>query len=254
MGRRAVRIGLAGGILLALVAGAAYAAVVKVDGIIVKAQGSFTPRVLPKRAYEAIVLGGHVNIATADHRIPPALTGFNVDFSHDGRLQTKGLPECPPERIQNTRPGQARELCKGAIVGTGNVEALIQLPGQPQVPVRTPLTAFNGPPQEGNPTVVFHAYTSFPEPETFVVSAPIVRSKGGRLGFHINAEIPPIAEGYGSLTHGDIRVGKKYRYKGRERSYTSAHCPDGVLEAHGRLTFATGTVIAGTVYSPCSAE
>lgn len=253
MGRRAVRIGLVGAMALAIAASAAYSAVVRVDGIIVKAQGSFTPRVLPKRAYAPIRLGGHVNISTADHLVPPALTGFNVDFSHDGRLQTAGLPVCRPELIQNTRPGQARELCKDAIVGTGNVEALIQLPGQPQVPVRTPLTAFNGPRQEGNPTVVFHTYTSFPESETFVVTAPVVRS-GGRLGFHIDVQVPPIADGYGALTHGDIRVGKKYRYRGRELSYTSAHCPDGVLEAHGRLTFATGTVIAGTVYSPCSAR
>jgi hypothetical protein len=254
MGRRAVRAGLVGGILLALVAGAAYAAVVKVDGIVVKAQGSFTPTVLPKRAYEDIALGGHVNIATADHRVPPALIGFNLDFSNDVRLQTKGLPVCPPERIQNTGPAQARKLCGGATVATGNVEALIQLPGQPQVPVRTPLTAFNGPPQEGNPTVVFHTYTSFPEPETFVVSAPIIRQKGRRLSFHIEAEIPPIAGGYGSFTHGDIEIDRKYRYRGQELSYTSAHCPDGILEIHGRLTFANGTVIAGTLFNPCSAR
>jgi hypothetical protein len=254
MGRTAVRIGLVGGILLALTAAAALAGVVRTDGIILKAEGSFTPSVLPPRAYRPITLRGHVNISTDDHRVPPAVTRFDIDFSHDGRLQTRGLPVCSPEEIGGTTPDQARKLCGDAIVATGNVEALIHLPEQPQVPVRTPLTVFNGPPQGGNPTVVFHSYSWFPESETYVVSAAIIRPTGRHPSFHVDVEVPPIADGYGSITHADIKIGKSYRYRGRELSYTSAHCPDGVLEAHGRMTFANGTVIAGSVYRPCGAD
>jgi hypothetical protein len=243
-----------GGVLLVLTGAGAYAGLVKVEGIILKAEGSFSPRVLPKKAYAPIALKGHVNISAADHGVPPALTRVNVDFGRNGKLQTVGLPVCPPEKLAGTTPGQARGLCKNAIVATGNVEALIHRPGEPQVPVRAPLTVFNGPPQGGSPTVVFHSYTWFPESETFVVSAPILRPKHGPLGFHVDVEVPPIAEGYGSITHADLKVNRLYRYKGRELSYTSARCGDGILEVHGRVTFATGTVIEGSLYSPCSAE
>ncbi len=254
MRRIAARATLLAGLALALAAGCAYGAYVFADGILVKAEGTFTPSVLPLHAYKPITLQGHINISIPSHGVPPAVASFNVDFGHDGRLQTQGLPVCQPEKLADTTPGQARKICKNAIVATGNVEALIHQPGEPQVPVRAPLTAFNGPPEGGNPTVVFHSYNWFPKSETYVVTAPIVRSKGRRLAFHIDAEVPPIAEGYGSITHVDLKVGKTYRYKGRELSYTSAHCPDGVLEAHGRITFVTGTVIAGSLYRPCSAE
>jgi hypothetical protein len=87
-----------------------------------------------------------------------------------------------------------------------------------------------------------------------VVPAPIIKSKGRRQSFHVDVEVPPLAAGYGSITHADIKIGKRYRYKGRELSYTSARCPDGVLEVHGRITFANGTIIEGTVFRPCSAK
>jgi len=249
-----LRIAMLGGILLALMAGGAYAALVKVNGIVLKAEGSFAPKVLPKRAYAPITLKGHVNISTPGHRVPPAVTKVNADFSDNGKLQTKGLATCSPDKLQGTTPGQARRRCEDAIVGTGNIEALVHRPGEEQVPVRTPLTIFNGPPQNGLPTVVFHTWTWYPESETYVVTAPIIKRQGGPLGFHIDVEVPPIAEGYGSITHADIKVGKTYTYKGHEMSYTSARCSDGVLEVHGRVTFAEGTVIEGELYQACSAE
>lgn len=253
--RKATLIATLGCVLLALAAGGAYAALVKVDGIILRAEGSFTPRSLPLKGYDPITLKGHVNISTRDRTVPPAITRINVDFGHNGKLEATGLPACPPQRLAGTTPGKARQVCKKAIVATGNVEALVHRPGEQQVPVRTPLTVFNGPPQEnGSPTVVFHSYTWFPESETYVVPAPIIQSQGRRQSFHVDVEVPPIADGYGAITHADIKIGKVYRYKGRELSYTSARCPDGVLEIHGRVTFATGTVIEGSLYRPCSAK
>jgi hypothetical protein len=116
------------------------------------------------------------------------------------------------------------------------------------------LTVFNGPPTGGNPTVIFHSYNPFPTAETFVVAVPILAKKFGAQGFHVDLEVPPIAGGYGSITHGDIKISRKYTYKGRELSYTSARCADGLLEAHGEVTFADGTVVAGNVDRPCSVK
>lgn len=254
MGKISLKIAVLGGVLIAISAGMAYAALVRVNGIILKAEGSFTPSVLPRRAYAPVTIQGHVNISTPSHGVPPAMTQLNLNFSHEGKVETKGLPTCQSEQLLNTTPSQARSICKGAIVGTGTIEALVRLPGKPQVPVRTPLTIFNGPPVGGSPTVIFHSYNPFPSAETFVVTAPILAKKFGAQGFHVNLEVPPIAGGYGSITHGDIKIGRKYTYKGRELSYTSARCADGLLEAHGEVTFADGTVVAGNVDRSCSVK
>ncbi|HWB68978.1 MAG TPA: hypothetical protein VG518_03290 [Solirubrobacterales bacterium] len=245
---------VAGALLVAVGAAATDAALVKVGKLVLRADGSFLPSILPKQAYSPITLKGHVNVSSVDHGVPPAVTDVELDFGHNGKLQTLGLPTCPPEKLAGTTPGQARKRCKGAIVATGNVEALVQRPGEPRVPIRTPVTVFNGPPEGGNPTVVFHTYTWFPESETFVVSAPVKRERKGPIAFHVDIAIPPIAGGYGAITHGDIRIGRRYTYKGREMAYTSAHCPDGLLEAHGRVTFDNGVVIEGTIFKPCSAD
>ena len=64
--------------------------------------------------------------------------------------------------------------------------------------------------------------------------------------------MPPIAAGRGSLVHLDVKVGKRYRYRGSERSYTSARCGDGIFRTRGRFTFADGTVIEGSVEKACT--
>lgn len=245
---------LLAGLLLSLTTTGTNAALVKVGKLILRADGTFQPSVLPKWHYAPITVKGHINISTPEREVPPALTRIELDFGRNGKLQTVGLPTCSPAKLEGTTPGQARSRCKDAIVATGNVEALVQRPGEPRVVVRTPLTVFNGAPAGGFPSVIFHSYTWFPEPETFVVSAPVEKPKKGPVGFHVDVEVPPIAGGYGSITHGDIKLGRTYTYKGQERAYTSAHCPDGLLEAHGRLTFANGVIIEGGVFRPCNAD
>jgi hypothetical protein len=242
------------GVLLSLTATGTNAALVKVGKLVLRADGSFQPSVLPKWKYAPITLKGHINISTPDREVPPAMTRIELDFGRNGKLQTLGLPTCSPQKLEGTTPGQARSRCKGAIVATGNIEALVHRPDEPQVVVRTPLTVFNGPPVEGRPSVVFHSYTWFPESETFVVLAPIEKPDKGPVGFHVDVEVPPIAGGYGSITHGDMRVSRNYDYKGRELTYTSAHCPDGLLEAHGRVTFSNGVIIEGSIFRPCNAD
>ena len=75
-----------------------------------------------------------------------------IDFDRDGRLSAGGLPTCAAERVAHAGAAEARQICPGAIVGSGRVE--VQVGG---ATAGSALTLFNGPPQEGNPTVVLHA-------------------------------------------------------------------------------------------------
>lgn len=236
-----------------LVVGGANAALVRVGSVVLRTDGGFKPQTLPRRAYAPISFQGHADFESTGSGPPPALQSAILDFDRDGRLTTAGLATCPPARIEGSTPAEARQSCAAAIVGTGHVAAMVTLPGSSPVEVRSPLTLFNGPRQNGNPTVVAHAQTTYPAAETYVVVVPIER-RGGAYSYRATFEVPQIAGGYGALTHVDIKIGRRYRAGGAKRSYVSARCSDGILETHGRFTFADGTVIAGVIFKPCTAR
>jgi len=244
---------LALGVLTALLlfASAASAALVKVNGLVLQADGGFTPRELPRRAFSPIDFRGHADIAATNGGVPAALQQAVIDFDRDGRLSTGGLAVCPPGALEEATPREARDRCPNAIVGAGHVAALVAPPGQPTVRARSALTLFNGPRQEGKPTVVLHARMTEPAVQNFAVVIPIERRRGD-FAYRATIDVPPIAGGFGALTHIDVRVGKRYRFGGVERSYASARCSDGILHTHGRFSFADGTIIDGSIEKACS--
>src|SRR6476646_6691349 len=122
MSRRRLAIAIAAcGLLLALLAGAASGARVRVGTLVLRADGGFTPRLLPKRGYAPIEFEGFADVETTDGSIPPATREIELEFDHDGRLTTAGLPTCPPARIEGASPAQARSRCAAAIVRTGHL-------------------------------------------------------------------------------------------------------------------------------------
>jgi hypothetical protein len=241
---------LAVGVLVGAVA-AADAAMVRFGNIVLRADGGFAPRQLPKRAFAPIHFQGYADISSIRGGPPPALERAVLDFDRDGRLFTNGLPICPPSRIEGLSPLSARAKCKGAIVGEGRLGAAVALNGG-TARVTSLLTLFNGPRQDGNATVVLHAQAPPPVSETYVVVVPVER-RGGGYAYRATIEVPPIAGGAGVLTHIDAKIGREYRYRGTTRSYTSARCSDGILETHGYFRFAGGIPISGDVFRACTA-
>lgn len=243
----------AAGLVLAgvlLVSSLAGGAMVRVGTLVLTADGSFEPRELPRNRYVPIDFQGWANIRKTDGSVPPALQHVKVEFDRDGKLTPTGLPVCPPERLAGTTPKQAQSRCRNAIVGTGHVGAAVTVPGLKRVELRSPLTLFNGPRQNGNPTVIGHAWTLFPLPETYVVVAP-VEERRGTFRYRSSFDVPPIAGGFGSLTHVDLKMGRRFRAGGGERSYLSARCADGILQTQGYFSFADGVVIYGSVFKAC---
>jgi hypothetical protein len=243
------------GLLLAAVslsAGAAGAATVRVGTLVLHADGEFAPRVLPRHRFAPIHFQGYGQIKETDGSVPPPLQHVKLDFDRNGHLTTAGLPVCPQSKLEGATTAQARQRCDGAIVGTGHVEAAVTLGGLARVDIRVPLTLFNGPRHDGNPTVLGHARAPFPISETYIIVAPVERIHGGIYGYHSEFDIPPIAGGFGSLTRIDADLGRRYRFHGSERSYISARCPGYILQARGFFSFGDGTVIYGSVFKPCT--
>lgn len=106
-------------------------------------------------------------------------------------------------------------------------------------------------PENGSPTVILHARTSVPVSQTFVVVVPIER-RSGAFAYRATVDLPPIAGGYGALTHIDVRIARRYSFDRKRLSYTSARCSRGILQTLGHFSFANGTVLSGGVSEPCS--
>lgn len=248
------RLLLAIGALLAvctpLLGGSAGAATVRVGTLVLHADGGFEPQLLPKRAFAPIHFQGYGDIATTDGSVPPALQHVKLEFDHDGRVTTAGLGVCQPAEIEVASPEEARRSCRAAIVGRGRIAAAVPLPLLGRIEMRSPLTLFNGPRRDGDPTVLLHAQAPFPVSETYVVTIPIERRRG-TYGYRTEFDIPPIAGGLGSLTHISATIGRRYRAGGSERSYVSARCSDYILQTQGYFSFADGNVIYGSAFKVC---
>lgn len=236
--------------LLIFAAGAfGNGALVIVNDLVLRADGGFQPRTLPRKHFAPIDFQGRFDIAARDGGKPVALEEVVLDFDRDSRLTPGSLPTCAAEWVAEASPEQARRTCGGAIVGTGKIEALVSLPGG-TVPAQSPLTLFNGPFQAGNPTVILHAQTTVPATQTFAIVVPIERRRGA-FRYRATLTLPPIANGLGSLTHLDFKIGRRFKVEGQPRSYVAAHCSDGILHTHGRFSFADGTPVDGSVEKAC---
>jgi hypothetical protein len=251
MRKSVLRAGTLAAVVLLVGAASAVALVLQAGNIVVTTDGGFTPTTLPKHTFAPIRLHGYGKISTADGSLPPVLETIVLFFDKHGSVETRGLPVCTMGRLQATTTAQARKLCPGAIVGTGFGKAVVSFPEQPPIAATSPITIFNGPKKDGNPTVLAHAHLTVPAPTTFVVPIEIQKVHDGRYGFKTVAKIPKIAGGAGIPVYGRLSIGRTWKYKGRTLSYANAGCPDGRLQAKGQFIFKDGTQLQGELLKPC---
>src|SRR5882672_2920624 len=239
-----------------LLVGAAGAQAIKlrIGNIVIVGDGGFSPTTLPKHENAPIKLFGHATFKTTDGTRPSPLRRLVLEFDKHGAVETRGLPKCTMAKLVATTTKQARELCPGAIVGTGFGTALVELPEQRGIEASSPLTLFNGPVKHGNPTVLGHAHIDYPGPTTYVILIDIQKIHNGRYGFKTVANFPRIVNDYGSAISGHLKIGREWTYKGQRLSYANAHCADGRLQAKAQFSFKDGSFVEGTIFKPCKAR
>jgi hypothetical protein len=238
--------------LVAAVATTAYALQLRVGDILITADGGFAPKALPKHEDAPITLHGGGKISTVSGELPPVLQTITIEFDRHGSVETTGLAVCTAGKLQSTTVAVARRNCSGAIVGKGFGHAIVKFPEQAPIPVSSPITLFNGPEKNGDPTVLAHAYTTVPVATTFIVPIVIETIHDGIYGYRTKATIPKIAGGAGVPISGHLKIGRKWTYKGKHYSYVNARCEIGRLQAKGEFTFNDGTFVSGTFFRPCS--
>jgi hypothetical protein len=250
--RRSIFLALALLLAAAVAAETASALRIVAGNIVITGNGGFAPKSLPKYFDAPIKLYGRGKVATRDGSLPPIVETIMIEYDRHGHVETTGLQVCRAADLEATTVTQARRNCGGAVVGKGFGKAIIKFPEQRPIPVTSPITIFNGPRKQGDPTVFAHAHITIPVPTAFVVPITIETIDKGRYGYRTTATIPPIAGGAGVPISGRLKVERYWSHKDREHSYVNARCTDGRLQARVEVGFKDGTLLSGTVFKRCT--
>lgn len=190
------------------------------------------------------------SVTAADGVPSPAIHAV-IDFDKNAALFTKGLPTCSPPQVQSKSTEEAERACGRAKIGSGHALAYLKSSRVYEVP--QVVTAFNGVPKGGRPTVILHTYGTTPLQTSLVLVGTV--SKYGKEGYgpRLDLEIPLIAGGTGALKEFQVTINKKWRYKGVRRSFISAKCPASrKLKARGEFTYRDGESLTATSKQSCT--
>lgn len=209
------------------------------------------PRELPAKGNAPITLSSITRIKTRDGSTPPTLDAIDFQIDKHGAVNSKAFPTCPPSKLENATPSQARRRCAAALVGKGTGKALVTMPGRAPFQITSPVSFFNAAPTGGKPTLIAHAYETVPVPQALLVPIVVDRVSKGRYGFHVRVEMPEVAGGYGAPTLAEASIGATRKRGGKQVGYVSAHCSGGRLQVEGTLTFTNGDRFPTTLTSPC---
>jgi hypothetical protein len=183
--------------------------------------------------------------------VPSPAIHATIDFDKNAVLFTKGLPTCDPTKVQNQSTENAERACGRAKIGSGTAIAYLQA-GQ-VYEVHQTVTAFNGVPKGGKPTVILHAYGTTPLQATLVLVGTVTNYSKEGYGPRLELEIPLIAGGTGALKEFEVKIDKKWTYKGVKRSFISAKCPNSKkLKARGKFDYRDGESLTAFSKQTCA--
>jgi hypothetical protein len=247
--------GMAALLVAAIATSAAIAGptVVGKDGNTQSIDSQIAPKKLSKSTYTpaSLKVTTKTTSTTAANGVPSPAIRAVVDFDRNARLYTKGIPRCDPAKLQSTSTEVALQQCGKAKIGGGKASALLPV-GEQIYTVNQTVTAFNGVPQGRRPVVILHTYGTTPVQTTLVLVGPVYNYNKEGYGPRLDLAIPKIAGGTGALTDFQVKINKKYFYKGKKRSFVSAKCTSGKLKARGTFTFLDGESLTALDTQGCT--
>jgi hypothetical protein len=134
---------------------------------------------------------------------------FDIHAPEELKFNTKGLARCNPVAIDGRSPEDAQSICAKSFLGEGSAEAFGG-PGPILIPATVSL--FNGTPQGGNPTVLFHSSVG-----AFVLISQMMDSPRPGFGTLFRTPVAQSAGGQvpdgNPITDTDFLLSKKYTDK-----------------------------------------
>lgn len=222
--------------------------------ICVADDGGITPTKLPRHGSAPVTARLNGEISTKDGSHLPAFESLDMKIQNNISIDPVGLPTCTIGKLQATSSATAKRACGDAIVGSGEAEVEVAFPEQAPFRSTGPLILFNAGKKGPTTTLLLHAYVNVPAPTAIVVKATVTRIHEDPFGLRIQATVPKIAGGSGSVTDFELEVGRRFTYKGKKRSFLSAGCPNGVWLAKGEAKFVDGTTLHISHPFPCTPQ
>lgn len=246
------------GLLFVLGGGAARGERVQVGSLIVSLDGGLTPLKLPRDRLAPVSVRLDGGLRTVDGETLPRVRRIELGLPDQGILSHRGLPTCLQRSLRDTTPAQARAACGDALVGRGRLQAEVALPGQEPFGIEASLLAFNGR-VGGDPGLLLYGFA--PNPPTVAVLPFVLRRGEGRFGTVLVADLPRALGPWPRFAQFELTLSRRYRYRGRERSYLSASCPlpprltAGFFSlAQARFTLAGGGRVGTAIARGCRAR
>lgn len=217
---------------------------------------SIDSQIRPKRLSKTKFTPGSLKVTTVTtsttdpNGFPVPAIHAVIDFDRNARIYTKGLPTCEPGKLQNQSTENAERICGRAKIGSGSAIAYLR-PGKFYEVPQT-VTAFNGVPKGGKPVVILHSYGTAPLQVSLVLEGTV--SNYGKEGYgpRLDLSIPKIAGGTGALKEFQVKIDKKWRFKGEKRSFVSAKCANSkTLKARGTFTYRDGEALTALSKQSC---
>jgi hypothetical protein len=213
--------------------------------------------ITPKKLFKKTFTPGALEVTTkltttAANGVPVPTVNVVIDFDKNAKIFTKGLPTCNPAKLQNQSTELAERACKNAKIGGGTAVALLQS-GSNVYTINQTVTAFNGIPKGGKPTVLLHTYGVTPIQTTLVLEGTVANINKEGYGPELNVNVPLIAGGQGALTDFNVKIQRTWKYKGNKVSFISAKCPNSKkLKVRSIFTFRDGQTANPTYVQKCA--
>jgi hypothetical protein len=243
-------------VLLSAIASPASAELTQSGDLFVSFSGGIDPGALPRGSRAPIAVRVAGKIRTLRGHQPPSLRQITIAINRGGKLDTKGLPVCPPARIAATSSADALAACRSALVGGGSFAARIAFPEQAAFPSRGRIHAFNSR-SDGQRTHLAHVYGANPAPIARLIVFHL-RQGHGAYGTVLSGALPETLIHWGNLKRISLSLHRLFTYRGRVHSYLSAACdaPPGFRSAsfrfaHASMTFADGRTLSSTLTRSC---
>jgi hypothetical protein len=176
---------------------------------------------------------------TVDCRAYPPSVQAVLQFSRDVKFTPGNLPDCNLSAIAGKTTAGARAACSRSIVGAGSNQNLTTT-GQILNGV---ITAFNGAPSGGNPSIYLHVDIAG------VTTKPILN--GVIRGSLLTVQIPPVPGAV--IENFDTSLVRKVtgRKKGKRTFYFSAKCSKGKWFVNETVTYQNGQTLSDSETNRC---
>lgn len=223
----------------AALAGSAHGEQRQEGDLVVSLDGGISPLRLPRDRPGPVSVHLSGGIRTTDGSLLPRVTTMEIGLPSQGSLSTRGLPTCTARRLRNTKPPAALGACGGALVGRGSLVARVLMPDQRPLTIHARLLLFNSRERGGRRAVLLHAFAR--RPPIVVVVPFVLRRRPGTFGTVLQADLPQALGPRPRLARFQMTLYRRYRYRGRSRSYLNASCPVPPRFTAGFLSLARST-------------